>query len=78
MSLESELADIFEKNDWHWRIKGHPEGVVPGEEDIEQALDEAARLLYNEDVGAQLEVGRLIIKKKHHGFDVYCFVGPYL
>jgi hypothetical protein len=34
-------------------------------------------MLYNEPVGTQLEVGRLIIKKLHHGHDVYIYVGPY-
>lgn len=77
MSLESDLADTFKRHGWVWKIKGHPDGIIPTEDDIEAALDEAARLLYNETVGTQLEIGRLIIKRKHDGFDVYIYAGPY-
>lgn len=77
MTLESDLAEVFEKNGWKWNVKGSPEGIIPDEEDIEAALDEAARILYNEQVGAQLSVGRLIIQKRHTGFDVYVFAGAY-
>lgn len=76
MSLESDIAEVFEKNGWKWSIqnKGY---IVPTEEDVEAALDEAARILYNEPVGSSIEVGRLIIQKKHRGHDVYVYVGPY-
>lgn len=76
MSLESDLAKVFTENGWTWKIKGKG-ATVPDEQDIERALDEAARLLYNESVGTQLEVGRLIIKKKHRGHDVYVYAGPF-
>lgn len=74
--LEAYLAEIFAREGWTWNLKG---GVtrVPTEEDVEAALDEAARLLYNEPVGTQLEVGRLIIKKLPRGHDVYVYAGPY-
>lgn len=76
MKLEDELSDFFEKRGWTWNLKGG-RVVTPSAQDIEAALDEAARLLYNEPVGTQLEVGRLIIKKQPRGHDVYIFVGPY-
>ncbi len=76
ISLEDELAAWFAKNGWTWHLKGGRE-TIPSPDDIEAALDEAARLLYNEPVGTQLEVGRLIIKKLHRGHDVYIYVGPY-
>jgi hypothetical protein len=76
LSLESDLAKTFYDNGWTWKLKGERH-VVPDEYDIEAALDEAARMLYNEPVGTQLEVGRLIIKKQTRGHDVYVFVGPY-
>lgn len=76
MSLISELANHFEKNEWVWRLKQN-KVRVPDEWDLEQALDEAARMLYDEPVGAQLEVGRLIIRKTHSGHDVYGFFGTY-
>jgi len=75
MSLESELADTFKSHGWTWKVG--PLHVVPDEDDLLAVLDEAAKALYNEPVGAQLEVGRLIIKKKHRGHDVYVFAGPY-
>lgn len=76
MSLENDLAAVFEKNGWTWNLKGG-EYLVPGIEEIEAALDEAARILYNEPEGTQLEVGRLIIKRLHNGFDVYVYAGRY-
>jgi hypothetical protein len=76
MSLESDLAGVFARNGWTWSVKGKG-SIVPSEDEIERALDEAARMLYNEQVGAQLEVGRLIIKKKAKGHDVYIYVGPF-
>jgi len=75
MSLESFLAAHFKHMGWHWKLKKGT--MVPDEEDFLEVLDEAAKTLYNEPVGAELHVGRLIIKKKHRGFDVYVFVGPY-
>lgn len=75
MSLESEIANTFKKNGWEWSLKRGT--IIPTEEDVELALDEAARILYNEKAGTMLEVGRLIIVKKALGHDVYCFVGPY-
>lgn len=76
MRVEQELAEVFKKNVWTWKLKGGRE-VVPDEYEIEAALDEAARMLYNEPVGTQLEVGRLIVKKETRGHDVYVYVGSY-
>lgn len=75
MSLESDIAQAFEREGWTWNLKKGE--VVPSEEDIEAALDEAARVLYNEPVGSILTVGRLIIEKKHRGHDVYVYAGAY-
>lgn len=76
MRLEDYLAKIFKDKGWHWKVKNKG-SKVPSSEEIEDALDEAARLLYTEPVGTQLEVGRLIIKKLHHGHDVYIYAGAY-
>lgn len=75
MSLESDIAQTFKDHGWTWNIKGGPK--VPSETDVEEALDEAARMLYNEKVGTNLFVGRLVIVKKEIGHDVYVFAGPY-
>lgn len=74
--LEYTLAQTFKENGWTWQIKGRGH-VVPTETDIEKALDEAARLLYNEEPGTRLEVGRLIITKTTSGHDVYVYAGNY-
>lgn len=76
MTIEDELADWFARKGWTWNLKGNGK-VVPSAQEVESALDEAARLLYNEPIGSQLEVGRLIIKKQPAGHDVYVYVGPY-
>lgn len=76
MALEDDIAETFKKHQWVWHLKGGAY-VVPEVDDVEAALDEAARLLYNEEVGAQLEVGRLIIRRLHNGFDVYVYAGQY-
>lgn len=76
MSLESEIANTFVEKGWKWKMKGGRH-ETPTEEDVLAALDEAARMLYNEAVGTQLSVGRLIIVKKEIGHDVYLFAGPY-
>lgn len=76
MTLEEEIAQRFLENGYEWKIKDKGK-KVPDADEIQQALDEAARVLYNEPVGTQLEVGRLIIVKKHRGHDVYMFAGTY-
>lgn len=73
--LEEEIARVFRKNGWTWKLKKGT--VVPDEGDVMDALDEAARVLYDEPVGTQLEVGRLIIKKTATGQDAYIYVGEY-
>ena len=75
--LEIAIAEHFADRDWKWRVKGHPEGIVPTDSDIAAALDEAARMLYNEQVGTTLQVGRLVIVKEHSGYDVYVLAGTY-
>ena len=75
-SVEQELARIFRKNGWTWTIEGG-RGVVPDETDILNALDEAVKMLYDAPVGAELEVGRLIIRKNNYGHDVFVLVGTY-
>jgi hypothetical protein len=75
-SLEEELARIFRKNGWQWHLKGD-KWIIPDEEDILDALDEAARVLYDKNVGDRLEVGRLIIEKRPLGHDVYVFAGTF-
>lgn len=74
--LEEQLAEWFKEQGWTWNL-ADGNTVIPDAEDFELALDEAARVLYNEPVGTQLTVGRMIIQKLHKGHDVYVYVGPY-
>ena len=78
MSLEADLADVFQKNEWTWSVKSKAGSIIPDEDDITAALDEAARVLYDVPVGAQLEIGHLIIVKKSLGHDVYVYAGDYI
>ena len=73
--IEKTLAQWFKERNWTWKLKKGER--VPTVQDVLDALDEAARMLYTEQVGAELHVARLIIKKKHRGHDVYVYVGPY-
>jgi hypothetical protein len=75
MSLESDLASWFASHNWTWKLKTGKK--IPDEVDVLDVLDAAAKDLYNEPVGAELHVGRLIIKKLHQGFDVYAYFGQY-
>jgi hypothetical protein len=73
--LEALINEIFSKTRWTWKIGAL--NLIPDEDDIQRALDEAARQLYNEEVGTRLEVGGLIIEKRPRGHDVYVMVGSY-
>lgn len=74
--IEEIISKFFASQGWTWKLKSGT--VVPSEADVQAALDEAAKQLYNQPVGTQLQVARLIIEKKHSGHDVYMFVGTYL
>lgn len=71
-----DLAQWFLDHEFFWSLKN---GVqrIPDEDDIQAALDEAARVLYDEPVGTQLEVGRLIVRKSERSHDVYVHAGTY-
>lgn len=68
------LADHFKKNGWVWSLKGRGK-VVPTEEDLQKALDEAQRILYSSTDGNMLQIGRLIVIKQDTGLDVYVLAG---
>jgi hypothetical protein len=70
------LADYFKQRKWEWSLAGRGH-VTPNSEDMGLALDEAAELLYNLDVGAILEVGRLVVIKTNEGYDTYVLAGSY-
>lgn len=69
------IADVFMRIGQTWRIGGM--NLQPQEDEVEIILDEAAKKLYNEDLGARFEMGGLIVEKREGGHDVYCYVGSY-
>lgn len=71
------IAKFFNERGWRWSFKGKGK-IVPSEEDVEILLDEVANQLYDEPVGTQLQVGRLIIIKTDTGHEVYMFAGTYI
>lgn len=73
--IERMIANWFQEHNFFWNLKTGRK--IPDEQDVLDALDEAARVLYTEQVGAELHVARLIIKKKHRGHDVYVYAGSY-
>lgn len=74
MKIEDELESFFMVHDYRWQIDGTLR--FPTAEDIRQTIDRAEEELYDEKVGTQLEVGRLIIKKvQNHHHDVYVMIG---
>ncbi len=74
--LELDLAEYFAERGWTFKLKDG-NSIIPNESDFEVVLDSAVKTLYDEPVGAQLEVGRLIIIKQHLGYDVYVLAGNF-
>lgn len=66
---------VFTTTGRFWSVGG--KATTPTEDDVRKALDEAARVLYNEEVGTSLLVGGLNIVKHKAGYDVYVYVGDY-
>lgn len=78
MSMSEYIASKFAENGWTWSLKGRGH-VVPDEDDVEAALDNAARVMYDmdPDENPQIHVGRLIIKKHNNTHEVYLYVGDF-
>lgn len=72
------LAETFAEHGWTWSLKGRGH-VVPDADDIEIALDTAAKLMYDEDPeeNPQVVMGRLIIQKTGRTHHVYLYVGDF-
>lgn len=74
--LEERIASMLKAVGIKWNLAGGKR-IQPTEEDVEKALDEAARVLYNGKPGDRLDVAGLIIEKRPNGHDVYVYVGTY-
>jgi hypothetical protein len=74
MSIPEELETLFILHEYQWRIDGTL--VQPTAADIQDALDRCTEALYDEEPETQVEVGRLIIKKRAaNKFDVFVMIG---
>ena len=74
MGVEEELESYFLVKDYRWRIGNVL--IHPTAEDIREAIDRAKTMLYDEPDETQLEVGRLIIKKRSQElYDVFVMIG---
>lgn len=72
--LANEIAGLFMLNGYTWAFSG--EHKVPTEADIQDTLDRAVERLYDEEPETQLEVGRLIVKKRSDSmYDVFILAG---
>lgn len=70
------ISQLFKQLGHTWTLT-NGNVVTPTDNDVERVLDEAARQLYNEEVGSRLNVGGLIIEKRENDHDVYIYVGSY-
>jgi hypothetical protein len=68
-----DLASIFQQAGYEWTFTDGTR--IPNAEEIEKTIKGAAGLLAPEPENAQIEVGRLIIKKREGFIDVFLHVG---
>lgn len=73
--LIEDLEAQFVAKDFKYRI--NEELTVPTKDDLSKVLEDMKRLLEPEPDGAQISVGRLIMKKADGHHDVYLFIGEY-
>lgn len=73
LRIEDEIESLFLVKDYRWKIDGALR--YPNSDEIRQTIDRAKSDLYDEAEGTQLEVGRLIIKKRAGHFDVFVMIG---
>lgn len=70
----SKLLDIITDLGYTWRIDGVLR--LPTQKDLDQVLDRAKQILYDEPIPSQIEIGRLIIRQTRPGkFEHYLFMG---
>lgn len=72
--LSENLANIFLVNDYKWKFDY---GLAnPDANDIEMTLNKACEILNSQpDSDVQMEVGRLILKKRNGLIDVFVMIG---
>lgn len=75
VDLLEDLEKQFKDRDFKYRVNG--ELVVPDKDDLTKILAELLRLIKDEPDGAQVSLGRLIMKKQDGHNDVFLFLGEY-
>jgi len=72
--LVDELATYFLVNGYEWKFDYGM--AVPNEDDLERAIAKAKEVLENDPSdNVQLEIGRLIFKKRDGFIDVFAYMG---
>lgn len=73
-NLVDELATYFLVNGYEWKFDYGM--AVPNEDDLERAIAKAKEVLENDPSdNVQLEIGRLIFKKRDGFIDVFAYMG---
>ena len=73
--LEEMIAEALQDTGRLWTLNTGK--IVPMADDVRKVLDEAAKVLYDRDVGARFEAGGLIIEKRERHFEVFVHFGQY-
>lgn len=75
--LLDELHIMFEVKEWMYRIG--TERRVPDKDEIKVILDSMQEILAKEPIDGQpqIELGRLIMKKRSGKYDVFVYLGEY-
>ena len=74
MTIYDELAELF----WNraYLIKKDGERIVPDAKDIEQMVDGAVRMIYTDEEGTSVAIGKMLIRKNHRGrYDIFLWMG---
>jgi hypothetical protein len=72
--LVDELASYFLVNGYEWKFDYGM--AVPNEDDLERAIAKVKEILENDPSdNIQLELGRLLFKKRDGFIDVYAYMG---
>lgn len=74
--IEERIARLLREQNFTWSLDTG--FVSPTIQDVSTVLDEAAATLKDEPEGSILEIGGVLVIKKHSGYDTYCFTGPYI
>ena len=69
------IADLFQQEGYVWSFSDGQR--IPNEEEIRKTIFAVIDQLEDKEDNTQVEVGRLIIRKKGHFFDVFVHIAEY-